>query len=116
MFTLAKFWKAALTSLAIVSCYQAISLRQSFAVEADDGGTAAVKATQPVPSNGVIPNERNFAWNPGLTSKGGVPNRTTLCATLTPGANIQAALDIYPAGQVVKLKADTFIVNNSLRL
>ena len=42
---------------------------------------------------GIIPTERNFAWNPGLMSKGGIPNRSTVCATLSPGGNIQAALD-----------------------
>ena len=26
--------------------------------------------------------ERKFAWNPGLMSKGGIPNRSEACATL----------------------------------
>jgi len=65
-------------------------------------------------TTGVIPAERNFAWNPGLMSKGGIPNRSTVCATLSPGANIQVALDSCPAGQVVQLSAGTYIVNNYL--
>ena len=73
------------------------------------------RSEAPLPS-GVIPAERNFAWNPGLTSKGGIPERTVVCATLSPGANIQAALDKCPAGQVVKLNAGMFIVDNYLRI
>ena len=32
----------------------------------------------------IIPSDRNFPWNPGMMSKGGIPNRTTICATLSP--------------------------------
>jgi len=32
----------------------------------------------------IIPANRNYAWNPGLISVGGIPNRTTICATLSP--------------------------------
>src|SRR5262249_54917925 len=58
-------------------------------------------------------------WNPGMMSKGGIPDRATVCATLSPGggndsAAIQAALDSCPSGQVVKLSAGTFTVNNYL--
>src|SRR5436305_3799313 len=67
----------------------------------------------------IIPADRNFPWNPGLMSKGGVPNRTTVCATLSPsGGNdspaIQAKLDSCPSGQVVMLNPGTFIVNDYL--
>src|SRR3974390_904635 len=67
----------------------------------------------------IMPAARNFAWNPGMTSKGGVPNRTTICATLSPSggddsAAIQAALDSCPSNQVVMLNAGTFIVNSYL--
>src|SRR3954470_12506732 len=67
----------------------------------------------------IIPPDRNFPWNPGLMSKGGVPNRTTVCATLSPsGGNdspaIQAKLDSCPSGQVVMLNPGTFIVNDYL--
>ena len=54
-----------------------------------------------------------------MMSKGGVPVRTTVCATLPPGngttddsARIQAAIDSCPANQVVTLGAGTFVVNS----
>src|SRR5262249_23589303 len=67
----------------------------------------------------VIPTVRNFPWNPGMMTKGGIPSRTTICATLSPSGGddstaIQAALDSCPSNQVVKLNAGTFIVNNYL--
>ena len=76
-----------------------------------------------VPSSGVIlPSDRATAWNPGLMSVGGIPNRTAIYTTLQASvygngaqdasAGIQAAIDACPAGQVVKLSAGTFTVNN----
>jgi len=65
-------------------------------------------------TTGIIPADRSFAWNPGLLSKGGIPSRTQTCATLSPGNNIQAALNSCPAGQVVQLNAGTYTVNNYL--
>src|SRR6202790_161173 len=69
----------------------------------------------------TIPAVRNFAWNPGMMSKGGIPLRATVCATLSPSggddsAAIQAALDSCPANQVVMLNAGTFTLNNSYLL
>ena len=56
-----------------------------------------------------------------MMSKGGIPSRTTVCATLAPGngttddsTRIQTALDSCAAGQVVQLNAGTFVVNNLL--
>jgi Pectate lyase superfamily protein len=67
----------------------------------------------------VIPADRNFAWNPGMTSQGGIPNRTAVCATLAPlggsrddSAQINKAIATCPVGQVVMLSAGTFINNN----
>jgi hypothetical protein len=101
MTSAARFWSAALVLSAIIDCHHGWP----------QGNAAAA------PSSGsVIPAERNFPWNPGLTSKGGIPNRTSVCATLSPGANIQAALDSCPAGQVVKLNAGMFTVNSFLFL
>ena len=117
--TVVRFWSAALALLAIIDCHHAWSQSTSSTITlsaASDGAQATVKARLPPPSGDVIPADRNFAWNPGLTSKGGIPNRTVVCATLSPGANIQAALDSCPAGQVVKLNAGTFTVNNYLLL
>src|ERR1700737_745248 len=70
-------------------------------------------------STQIIPPDRNFTWNPGMMSKGGVPNRTTICATLSPSgrddsAAIQAMLDSCPSNQVVMLNRGKFIVNNYL--
>jgi hypothetical protein len=114
-----RFWSAALALLALTDCHHAWSQSTSSTITlsaTSEGAQATVKALLPPPSGDVIPTERNFAWNPGLTSKGGIPSRTVVCATLSPGANIQAALDSCPAGQVVKLNAGTFTVNNYLLL
>jgi len=58
-----------------------------------------------------------------MMSKGGIPARTTVCATVQAStygngsqdasAGIQAALDACPAGQVVALSAGTFTINSS---
>ena len=59
---------------------------------------------------------RMAAVNPGLNAVGGIPNRTTVCTTLSPSgvddtAAIQSALNTCPANQVVKLNAGTFKVS-----
>jgi Pectate lyase superfamily protein len=74
-------------------------------------------------SQTIIPSDRSFPWNPGMISKGGIPTRTTVCATLAAGngvaddsSRVQAAIDGCPSGQVVKLGAGTFVINNTLLL
>ena len=67
----------------------------------------------------MIPPDRNFTWNPGMMSKGGIPNRTTICATLSPSGGddspaIQAKLNSCRSDQVVMLNPGTFIVNKYL--
>ena len=67
----------------------------------------------------VIPADRLINWNPGIP--GGIPNYTTVCATVNASdygngavdatAGIQAAIDGCPVGQVVKLSAGNFQVN-----
>jgi hypothetical protein len=70
----------------------------------------------------IIPSDRNFPWNPGMTSKGGpsgagIPTSRTQCgAVLSPSggddsAAIQVAVRACPAGQVVMLGPGTFIIN-----
>jgi hypothetical protein len=59
------------------------------------------------------------AWNPGLMSVGGIPNRTTIYKTLSPSGRddsgaIQAALNSAPTGQVVMLNPGTFVVDDLL--
>ncbi|MGH6641423.1 MAG: hypothetical protein ACRED3_01875 [Bradyrhizobium sp.] len=50
---------------------------------------------------------------------GGIPVRSTICATLKPGdrtsddtARIQTAINTCPVGEVVQLTAGTFLINN----
>lgn len=90
----------------------------SLTVTAADGATTVISLADPVVNTGaIIPADRTFAWNPGMTSKGGIPNRTTIYQTIPTGAaetTIQAALDSCPAGQVVLLSAGTYTVNNLL--
>jgi len=87
------------------------SLALAFSPSQNEMIVLSKKSTQ------IIPPDRNFAWNPGMMSKRGVPNRTTICATLSPSgsddsAAIQAQVNACPAGQVVFLNPGTFIVNN----
>jgi hypothetical protein len=70
-------------------------------------------------SGSQLPADRRVAWNPGLTSKSGIPNRTTIYRTLSPSGGddsgaIQAALSGAPPGQVVRLSPGTFIVSGPL--
>jgi hypothetical protein len=73
----------------------------------------------------LIPADRRTAWNPGILTDGqlgqplgadGIPQRTTVCATLSPGDDIQAAINACPAGQVVQLNAGTFSVPSTITL
>lgn len=84
-------------------------------------GNAAASETSPAPSAApsVLPADRVVAWNPGMTSVGGIPNRTVIHQTLLPSGRddsnaIQSALNSAPAGQVVMLSPGTFIVNKPL--
>src|SRR3981081_4478633 len=58
----------------------------------------------------VIAPDRPHDWgHAGID--GGIPNRTTICATLMPGATaaaINAAIAACPPGQVVLLKAGSY--------
>jgi len=67
------------------------------------------------PGSNLLPADRRTVWNPGIP--GGIPNRTTVCATLrAPSgdatAAIQSALDACPNGQVVQLTAGTFKIGS----
>lgn len=72
----------------------------------------------------MLPADRATVWNPGMMSAGGIPNRTTICATINAAtygngasdasSGIQSALDSCPGGQVVKLSSGIFSVNNLL--
>ena len=68
----------------------------------------------------IIPDDRMTVWNPGIP--GGIPARTTVCATVSAStygngsldatAGIQAAIDACPVGQVVLLSAGTFRISS----
>ena len=70
------------------------------------------------PTVGLLPSDRS-AWKnwtmAGLQSVGGIPNRTTVCATVKPSggddtSNIQTAVKYCPSGEVVVLSAGTFTI------
>jgi hypothetical protein len=77
------------------------------------------------PPTHLIAADRITTWNPGILSddqlglplgEDGLPQRTAICATLSPGADIQAAIDACPAGQVVLLGAGAFTVSSTITL
>jgi len=75
-------------------------------------------------SAAILPADRATVWNPGIP--GGVPNRTTVCATLNAStwgngsadawAGIQTAINACPLGQVVQLSSGTFKINSNYLL
>jgi hypothetical protein len=72
------------------------------------GITAPARAQSP-----VIAATRSIDWSRAGVS-GGIPARTTVCATLGPGvtaAQINSAIQSCPAGQVVKLNAGTYNIS-----
>ena len=87
------------------------------------GSAGATGATGSDPTSGVLPsyNDAYANWkNAGLLSVGGIPTRTTVCATVNPKgggaddlADIQNAINICPAGEVVQLGAGTFTISMS---
>jgi hypothetical protein len=59
---------------------------------------------------------RRIDWSQAGVA-GGVPNRTTICATLSPGATaaqINSAIAACPSGQVVKLNAGTYSLSSGI--
>jgi hypothetical protein len=80
---------------------------------------AVVSPPRSIDPSAFLPADRATAWNPGLMGGGGIPVRSTICATLAPRggalddtAQIQGAINRCPAGQVVQLAAGTFIINS----
>ena len=60
--------------------------------------------------SGLLDPSRAIDWS-GAGVAGGIPNRTIVCATLSPGATaaqINSAISNCPSGQVVKLNAGTY--------
>jgi hypothetical protein len=89
----------------------AAPVSQSFTVNASGSGD---------PAAGVVPtyNDTYANWkNAGLALAGGIPDRTTICATVNPlggglddYTDIQNAIDNCPAGEVVQLAAGAFSI------
>jgi hypothetical protein len=72
----------------------------------------------------IIPPDRRIDWSQAGV-QGGIPNRTTICITINPSgdasgatdtSNIKTAIGNCPSGQVVKLAAGTFYINNEIRI
>ncbi len=89
------------------------------------GREVQTSAPPPPGGTGLIPADRQTAWNPGITrddqlglalGPDGLPQRIAICATVSPGSSIQSAIDACPAGQVVQLAAGTFTVSSTVTL
>ncbi len=83
------------------------------------GVTARASSTVTVQALKALGSDRRTVWKPGVS--GGIPSRSTVCATIAASAHgngakdataaIQAAIDDCPAGQVVLLSAGRFTIN-----
>src|SRR5437899_8675883 len=81
------------------------------------GGNLTVRAAGE-PWSGILDPSRAIDWSHAGVP-GGIPNRTTLCASLNPGstaAQVEAAIAACPAGQVVFLKNGTFTLSAGLNM
>lgn len=91
--------KVKLKKLGLLACVQII------------GFAAQVAAQQTI----VAPS-RSIDWR--AAGAGPIPNRTTICATLSPGATasqITNAISACPSGQVVKLNAGTYNLSGGIQ-
>jgi hypothetical protein len=72
----------------------------------------------------ILPPDRTTTWNPGIP--GGIPARTTVCATVHASSygnglldateGIQAAINACPVGQVVQLSAGDFEITAPIQI
>ncbi len=85
------------------------------------GGSGATGGTPA----GLLDPARTTTWNPGILADDqmhmplgadGLPVRTTVCASPAPGADLNAAINACPEGQVVKLSAGTYTASATIRL
>lgn len=75
-------------------------------------------AAAPMAGAQILPAERSADWTLAGVP-GGIPNRTTICASIAAGAStstIQSALNNCPANQVVKLAAGTYNISGGLTI
>src|SRR5207244_1842350 len=65
--------------------------------------------------SGILDTSRAIDWNQAGVI-GGIPNRTSICATLNPGAaaQINSAIASCPSGQVVFLNAGTYNLSSGI--
>jgi hypothetical protein len=92
----------------------------SVSVKTASGSTGSTGAGGADPTSGVLPsyNDAYANWkNAGMQSVGGIPTRTTVCATISPlgggkddSTQINNAIASCPAGDVLMLAAGTFTV------
>ena len=65
----------------------------------------------------IVASSRSIDWR-GAGVPGGIPSRTTVCATFSPGASAEQITDAIascPGGQVVKLNAGTYNLSTGIR-
>src|SRR5262245_1363018 len=70
------------------------------------------------PWSGILDPARGIDWSTAGVI-GGIPHRTTICATINPGATtaqIQTAINNCPAGQVLSIAAGTYTLTGSLAI
>jgi uncharacterized repeat protein (TIGR02543 family) len=99
----------------------AVTLYAQWASSGTTGGGGGTTTTSGDPTAGIMPsyNDAYANWkNAGLASVGGIPSRTTVCATVNPLGggqddfnNIQNAINNCAAGKVVQLGAGAFTVH-----
>jgi hypothetical protein len=78
------------------------------------GGGGSGGVTSGLPWSGILAPSRAIDWSQAGVV-GGIPARTTVCATLNPGATaaqINAAINACPSGQVVSLGAGTYSISD----
>ena len=88
------------------------------------GGSAGSGATGGAPT-GLLDPARTTTWNPGILADGQLGHAARRrrharadddLRELAPGADINAAIDACPEGQVVKLAAGTYTVSSTIKL
>ena len=70
-------------------------------------------------SSAIIPASRLITWQDKVGVDGGIPTRSTICATLTSSATaaqINTAISACPAGQVVYLGAGTYTLTSGITI
>jgi hypothetical protein len=84
-------------------------------------GAGAAGDAGPPPTTYALPPDRSTTWKPGVTNNGGIPARTTACATINATGTtadrtdaINAAIASCPDGQAVVLGAGDFRISGTI--